>query len=210
MANFELPGRLFVIAAPSGAGKTSLVRALLEREPRLRVSVSHTTRKPRPHEMNGRDYFFVSIPEFQDMIAANAFVEHAQVFDNFYGTSRAALQQACGAGYDVILEIDWQGARQVRKALPDCRLIFILPPSRAALETRLRNRRTDSEEVIRRRLRDAVDDMSHCREFEFVIVNDNFEQAVSDLQHVIRADSTGLAAGRAALGPLLDDLLASH
>lgn len=210
MANFELPGRLFVIAAPSGAGKTSLVRALLEREPRLRVSVSHTTRKPRPHEMNGRDYFFVSIPEFQDMIAANAFVEHAQVFDNFYGTSRAALQQACGAGYDVILEIDWQGARQVRKALPDCRLIFILPPSRAALETRLRNRRTDSEEVIRRRLRDAVDDMSHCREFEFVIVNDNFEQAVSDLQHVIRADSTGLAAGRAALGPLLGDLLASH
>lgn len=209
MQNSARPGRLFVIAAPSGAGKTSLVKALLDREPRVRVSVSHTTRKPRQHEMNGRDYFFVSIPEFQAMIAADAFVEHARVFDNFYGTSRAALDQACGAGYDVILEIDWQGARQVRQALPDCRLVFILPPSRAALEIRLRNRRTDNEEVIQRRLRDAVGDMSHCREFDFVIINDDFDRAVSDLQHVIRGESTDLAAGRAALEPLLRDLLAS-
>lgn len=129
MAEFRPTGRLFVIAAPSGAGKTSLVKALLEREPRVRVSVSHTTRKPRLHEMNGRDYFFVSVPEFESMIADKAFVEHAKVFDNYYGTSRAALEQACSAGYDVILEIDWQGARQVHAALPDCRLVFILPPS---------------------------------------------------------------------------------
>lgn len=208
MSNPHPVGRLFVIAAPSGAGKTTLVKALLEREPRVRVSVSHTTRKPRLHEINGRDYFFVSTAEFASMVAANAFVEHAQVFDNHYGTSRAALEQACSAGYDVILEIDWQGARLVHAALPDCRLVFILPPSRRALEERLRNRRTDSEEVIQRRLRDAVGDMSHCGEFDYVIVNDDFRRAVSDLQHVIRGDATGLEADRPALRGLLDDLLA--
>lgn len=200
-------GRLFVIAAPSGAGKTTLVKALLEREPRVRVSVSHTTRTPRLHEMNGRDYFFVSVPEFESMIAANAFVEHARVFDNYYGTSRAALEQACSAGYDVILEIDWQGARQVHAALPDCRLVFILPPSRRSLEDRLRNRRTDSEAVIQRRLSDAVGDMSHSGEFDFVIVNDDFERAVGELQHVIRGDAQGLEAGRPGLKMLLRELV---
>lgn len=207
MADVRPTGHLFVIAAPSGAGKTSLVQALLEREPRVRVSVSHTTRPHRPHETNGRDYFFVSVPEFQDMTSAGTFVEHAQVFDNYYGTSRMALEQARGAGYDVILEIDWQGARQVRAAIPDCVTIFILPPSRAALEQRLRNRRTDSELVIQRRLRDAVDDMSHSAEFDFVIVNDDFERAVGELQQVIRGAAPDLAAGRASLRPLLNELI---
>src|SRR6187549_528768 len=146
-------GALFVIAAPSGAGKTSLVKAVLERDPSLRVSVSHTTRKPRANEISGDHYFFVSVDEFKRLIEAGEFLEHAQVFDNFYGTGRAQVEALRNAGHDVILEIDWQGARQVRAAQPDCKSVFILPPSRRELETRLRNRKTDSDQVIERRLR---------------------------------------------------------
>lgn len=201
-------GALYVIAAPSGAGKTSLVKAVLSRDPSLRVSVSHTTRKQREKETPGVDYNFVSIDEFQRLIGQDAFLEHAQVFDNFYGTGRAQVEALRNAGHDVILEIDWQGAQQVRKAQPDCKSVFILPPSRAELETRLRNRKTDTEQVIERRLRDAVADMSHYAEFDYVIVNNVFETAVAELLAILRGGGQEFTAKRPALAPLLADLLA--
>ncbi len=200
-------GRLFVVSAPSGAGKTSLVKALLERDPALRVSVSHTTRKPRPHEADGREYFFVSTEAFRDLVARGAFLEHAQVFDNSYGTGRETVEQLLTAGTDVVLEIDWQGARQVRAALPECITIFILPPSRSALEDRLTRRQTDSPEVIARRLRDAVDDMSHWTEFDYVVVNDRFDQAVDDLTAIVAGQGEALRMNRESLRPLLRELL---
>ena len=181
-------GRLFVIAAPSGAGKTSLVRALMERIPALAFSVSFTTRPPRPNEVDGRDYFFVSPEEFERMAQAGEFLEHARVFDNRYGTGRARVEAALEAGQDLILEIDWQGARQVRERLPEAIDIFILPPSRAALEERLRARRSDSPEVIARRLRDSVAEMSHWAEFRYVVVNDRFEQALEDMAPIFYRD----------------------
>jgi guanylate kinase len=201
-------GSLFVIAAPSGAGKTSLVKAVLDRDPTLRVSVSHTTRKQREKEIPGVDYNFVSVDEFRRLIGQEAFLEHAQVFDNFYGTGRAQVEALRNAGHDVILEIDWQGAQQVRKAQPDCKTIFILPPSRFELESRLRNRKTDSDQVIERRLRDAVADMSHYAEFDYVIVNDYFETAVAQLLAILRGGGTEFDAKRPPLAPLLTDLLA--
>jgi len=197
-----------VIAAPSGAGKTSLVKAVLSRDPSLRVSVSHTTRKQREKEIPGVDYNFVSIEEFRRLIGQDAFLEHAQVFDNFYGTGRAQVEALRNAGHDVILEIDWQGAQQVRKAQPDCKSVFILPPSRAELEARLRNRKTDSEQVIERRLRDAVADMSHFDEFDYVIVNNDFETAVAELLAILRGGGGEFTAKRPGLAPLLADLLA--
>jgi guanylate kinase len=210
-----MSGRLFVIAAPSGAGKTSLVKAALAREPNLRVCVSHTTRARRANEVDGRDYHFVTVDRFKEMIAADGFLEYAPVFDNFYGTSRKALEEAFGRGHDVILEIDWQGAQQVRERTrnpetdePGCISLFVLPPSRAELERRLRGRGTDSESVIARRLRDAVADMKHHDEFDYVIVNQVFDQAVSDLLRIVAGDAEDLAGGRASLAPLLRDLLA--
>ncbi len=200
-------GRLFVISAPSGAGKTSLVKALLEREPSLRVSTSHTTRKPRPHEVDGREYFFVSIEQFRDLVARGAFLEHAQVFDNYYGTGRETVERLLAAGTDVVLEIDWQGARQVRAALPECVTIFILPPSRDALEERLTQRRTDSAEVIARRLRDAVDDMRHWSEFDYVVVNDRFDEAVANLASIIDGRGEALRKDRDSIRPLLHELV---
>ena len=201
--------RLFVVAAPSGAGKSTLVNALLAREPGLRLSVSHTTRPIRPNEQNGREYYFIPVADFQALAQLGMFLEHAQVFDNFYGTSKQQLEDKLAAGFDVILEIDWQGARQVRAAIPDCVTIFILPPSRAALETRLRNRKTDSAAVIARRLGDSVSDMSHCREFDYIVVNDDFERAVGDLQIILRGGlkAGDLRAGRPDLAPLLRDLV---
>ena len=187
-------GRLFVIAAPSGAGKTSLVRALMEREPSLGFSVSYTTRRQRPTETHGRDYFFVTPGEFEAMAARGEFLEHARVFDNRYGTARGQVETALAAGRNLILEIDWQGARQVRSAMPECVSIFILPPSRAELERRLRGRGTDAEEVIQRRLRDAASDMTHWNEFDYVVVNDDFPTALDDLLAVVR----GAGAHRAA------------
>ncbi len=200
-------GQLYVVAAPSGAGKTSLVKALLERVPELRLSVSHTTRARRPTEQHGKEYFFVSIPEFKDKVAKGDFLEHAQVFDNFYGTGRAPVEEQLATGRNVILEIDWQGARQVRASMPSAATIFILPPSRQALEQRLRTRATDSEEVIARRLRDAVGDMSHWSEFDYVVVNDDFERATSDLASIVLGKGELLRAPRAALEPLLANLL---
>jgi guanylate kinase len=200
-------GRLFVIAAPSGAGKTSLVKALLDERPELHVSISHTTRPMRVSEQEGREYFFVSVPEFKGLIEHNAFLEYAQVFDNFYGTGRKPVEEQLSRGKNVILEIDWQGARLVRKAMPDCSSIFILPPSRRALEDRLRNRQTDSEDVINRRLRDSIGDMSHWKEFDYVVVNEHFERAVEDLVRIVDGSGEDLVASRESLRPLLAELV---
>lgn len=197
-----------MIAAPSGAGKTSLVQELLKRKPELRLSISHTTRPRRPNEEHGREYYFISVEEFRERVRRGEFLEHAQVFDNYYGTGREPVEEQLRQGRDVILEIDWQGARQVREAMPECVTIFILPPSRRALEERLRNRRTDSDEVIARRLRDAASDMSHWNEFDYVVVNDDFTRAVSDLARIIDSPAPDLAANRPSLKPLLDNLLA--
>jgi guanylate kinase len=199
-----------VIAAPSGAGKTSLVRALMEREPGLRFSISYTTRRQRPNEVDGRDYFFVTREEFERMARSGEFLEHATVFDNSYGTSRAQVEESLAAGQDLILEIDWQGARQIRRALPECRSVFILPPSRAELERRLRGRGTDTEQVIQRRLRDAAGDMSHWREFEFVVVNDDFEQALTELQAIVHGQGESAIASRPGLAGLAAELAGNH
>lgn len=199
--------RLFVISAPSGAGKTSLVKALLQRLPDLRASTSHTTRAPRPDEQDGREYHFVTPAMFQRMVEQQAFLEHAQVFDNHYGTGVDQLRQKLTDGHDVILEIDWQGARQVRAALPGCCTIFILPPSLAALKARLDGRATDSPAVIARRLADAVSDMSHWREFDYVVVNDDFGSAVEALAGIIAGQGAPYRADRPQLTPLLANLL---
>jgi len=200
-------GQLFVIAAPSGAGKTSLVRALMQRQPALCFSISYTTRPRRASEQEGHDYFFVDKTTFERMIAAGAFLEHAQVFDNFYGTSRAQVESLLDAGGNVILEIDWQGARQIRRAMPQCQSIFILPPSRAELERRLRTRATDTDEVIARRLRDSMADMSHWGEFDYVVINDEFEQATCDLEAIVSGRGEGLRGDRSELRTLIESLL---
>jgi guanylate kinase len=189
-------GRLYVVAAPSGAGKTSLVKALMEREPRIRFSVSYTTRDPRPNEIRGRDYHFVSHERFQEMKANHEFLEHAQVFDNWYGTGVRTVQEALSNGEQLLLEIDWQGARQVRSRIPEAVSIFILPPSRAALEQRLKGRSTDSDAVIQRRLRDAAEDLGHWSEFDYVVINDRFEQALKDLEAIVEDRGGALAARR--------------
>jgi guanylate kinase len=201
-------GRLFVIAAPSGAGKTSLVKALLASEPGLRLSVSHTTRPRRPTEAEGREYHFVSVPQFEQLVARGEFLEHARVFDNYYGTARSFVAEQLRRGEDVILEIDWQGARLVRQAMPACLSIFVLPPSRRALAERLARRATDSDAIIARRLGDAAADMTHYREFDYVVVNDDFDRTVSELRRIIAGGGEDLRADRPQLGALLAELLA--
>jgi guanylate kinase len=200
-------GRLYVVSAPSGAGKTSLVKALMEREPRIRFSVSYTTRKPRPNEVPGRDYHFVTMERFAEMAGRDEFLEHAQVFDNCYGTGVRAVQEALANGEQLLLEIDWQGARQVRARLPEARSIFILPPSRSSLEQRLRARSTDSEAVIERRLRDAAEDLGHWNEFDYVVINDRFEQALVDLRAIIEDRGSQLIAQRTEVARLAAGLL---
>ena len=201
-------GQLLVIAAASGTGKTSLLRALLAADPTLAFSVSHTTREPRATERPDHDYHFVSAEEFRQMIARGEFLEHARVFDNYYGTSRRQVEQALAEGRNLILEIDWQGARQIRAALPEAVQIFILPPSRAALEQRLRNRRTDSDEVIARRLRDSVTELSHWNEFDYVVVNEDFKTALADLQAIIAGQGGHLRRERPEIAAFAAQLLA--
>jgi guanylate kinase len=179
---------LFVIAAPSGAGKTTLVRKLLERNPALEFSVSYTTRKKRKTEVDGRDYFFVDKDHFLQLQEEGELLESAPVFGNFYGTGREQVQQHLEKGSHVILEIDWQGARQVRESMPGCISIFILPPSPPELERRLRDRGTDSDEVIDNRLSEARGDISHWDEFDFVIINDDLDTAVGELEAILLGD----------------------
>ena len=181
-------GKLFVFAAPSGAGKTTLVHAVVTKHPELRFSISYTTRKPRRNEANGVDYLFVDEEEFMRLRDQGELLEYAEVFDHYYATSRSQIEKHLADSRNVILEIDWQGARQVRESMPECVSIFILPPSVAELERRLRDRRTDSPEVIERRLRDALSDMSHWDEFDYVIINDDLDQAVADLEAVLAGD----------------------
>ena len=178
-------GKLYIISAPSGAGKTSLVKKVIAELDQLCVSISHTTRSMRPGETQGKDYFFSKLDEFEKMIADHAFLEHAQVFDNFYGTAQLSVTQQLENGIDVILEIDWQGAQQVRKKSADCISIFILPPSIDVLLKRLENRGQDSQEIIERRMQDAVSEMSHCNEFDYLIVNDDFNLALAELKSII-------------------------
>jgi guanylate kinase len=201
-------GRLFVIAAPSGTGKTSLVRALMARTPSLGFSISHTTRPARANEMDGRDYRFVDRARFLSMVGQGEFLEHAEVFDNLYGTGRRDVEAALDAGQDLLLEIDWQGARQVRERLPEAIDVFILPPSRPALEQRLRGRGTDSEAVIARRLRDSVNELSRWHEFRYAIVNDQFEQALEDLGRIVAGDATPFRTDRPQLADFARSLSA--
>lgn len=179
-------GTLFVISAPSGAGKTSLIKALTEANPNVLVSVSHTTRAPREGEVEGVDYHFIAEAQFQAMVAARTFLEWARVFGNSYGTSRRWTEERLREGSDVILEIDWQGAAQVRST-QDCVGIFILPPSLRALEERLRARGLDDDEVVRRRTADAVSEISHHGEFDYIVINDDFDQALGDLNAILRS-----------------------
>ena len=182
-----MPGNLFVVVAPSGAGKTSLVNELLRRDPRIRLSISYTTRAPREGEAHGREYHFVSRAQFERMIASGDFLEHANVYGNYYGTSRRWIENELEGEHDVLLEIDWQGARQVRTLFPAMVGIFILPPSLSELKRRLEARGKDSPEVIARRLAGAREEVSHVLEFQYIIVNESFDAAVSDLQAVVRA-----------------------
>ena len=203
-----MQGTLFIFSAPSGAGKTSLVKALLKTTQDITVSVSHTTRAMRPGEQEGVDYHYVDIPTFEDMVAGQAFLEHAQVFDNYYGTSRQAVVDKLAQGQDVILEIDWQGARQVRTLFPKCVGIFVLPPSKAALRERLTGRGQDDAAIIERRMRDAEAEMSHYAEFDYVVVNDDFEQALNELRTIIGAQRLLTTRAAARLEPLIRELLA--
>jgi len=177
---------LFIIAAPSGCGKTSLVKALLESLSNLSVSVSHTTRKPRKAEIDGENYHFVSKERFGEMISNNDFVEHAEVFGNLYGTARSNIKEKLDANIDIILEIDWQGARQVRENMPDSTSIFILPPSKNVLLQRLTDRAQDDDETISERMKNSESEMSHYDEFEYLVINDQFDSALNDLKTIIQ------------------------
>lgn len=200
-------GTLFTVCAPSGAGKTSLVNALVASMDNLMVSVSHTTRQPRPGEKNGVNYHFVTADDFIHMLTCNLFLEHAQVYDHYYGTSQKWLLERLHTGTDVILEIDWQGAQQVRRLKPDTVTIFILPPSRTVLEQRLRSRGKDSEAVIAQRLQGAIDEISHYVEFDYLVVNDDFSQAVKDLQVIVHSQRLTQLAHAPKLEKLLTELL---
>jgi len=201
-------GKLYIISAPSGAGKTSLVKQLIAGLDQVTVSVSHTTRAMRVGENEGKDYFFSTVDEFKQMVANKDFLEHAQVFDNFYGTAQKTVENSLDDGIDVILEIDWQGAQQVRKMLPDNVSIFILPPSIEVLQQRLENRGQDSQEIISRRMQDAVQEMSHCEEFNYLIVNDDFNLALSELRGIVVSHRLEKKRQLKRLAPLLEQLIA--
>ncbi len=200
-------GQLFIISAPSGAGKTSLVKALIKQLQQVRVSISHTTRPMRPGEIDGKDYYFISVENFTVMIERGEFLEYAKVFDNFYGTSKSSVQKQLDQGFNVILEIDWQGAAQVRAKMPNTKSIFILPPSKAELETRLRNRGQDSDEVIARRMCDAQSEMAHFDEFDFVILNDDFDKALQQLTALLSGSERYQSMNKEKLHSLTMDLL---
>lgn len=203
-----IAGTLFVVAAPSGAGKSTLVNALLEKEPAISLSISHTTRPPRVGEQYGRHYYFVERQAFEREVAEGVFLEHAEVHGNLYGTSRTTVDGLLGQSRDVLLEIDWQGARQIRRSKPDCVSVFILPPSRPELERRLRGRGSDSAEVIERRLHNSREEIAHAHEFDYIVVNDRFEDALSDLQAIVQAVRLRSALQWQRHEALIADLLA--
>lgn len=202
-----MSGTLYIISAPSGAGKTSLVNALVERVPGMVISVSHTTRPQRPGEVDGQHYYFVDAAGFQRMAERSEFLEYAQVFGNRYGTARGPVEEHLRSGNDVILEIDWQGAQQVRDAMPEAISIFILPPSLEELERRLRARGQDSDEVIARRMQEAVNEMSHYAEYDYLVVNESFEEALDELVAIVQARRLRYAARKEQLQDILDGLL---
>lgn len=203
-------GTLYIVSAPSGAGKSSLIQALLKTQPLydMQVSVSHTTRAARPGEVHGEHYYFVDKAEFRNMIAREAFLEHAEVFGNYYGTSRETIEQILATGVDIFLDIDWQGAQQIRKKMPQARSIFILPPSKVELDRRLRGRGQDSEEVIAKRMAQAVAEMSHYAEYDYLIVNDDFDTALGDLKTIIRAERLRMGRQMQRHGGLISKLMA--
>ena len=203
-------GTLYIISAPSGAGKSSLIQALLKTQPLYdtQVSISHTTRSERPGEKHGEHYFFVSKDEFIEMIEKDDFLEHAEVFGNYYGTSRVTIEQVLASGVDVFLDIDWQGAQQIRAKMPQARSIFVLPPSKDELDRRLRGRGQDSEEVIAKRMAQAVAEMTHFAEYDYLIVNDDFDLALSDLKTIIRAERLRLSRQKLRHDGLITKLLA--
>jgi guanylate kinase len=201
-------GTLYIISAPSGAGKTSLIKSLLEATNGIVVSISHTTRAKRPGEEDGKDYYYVDVPTFTNMVSQGAFLEHAQVFDHHYGTSETAVLDQLASGQDVILEIDWQGAEQVRIRISGTVSIFILPPSRVALRERLTERGQDDDTVINRRMHDAVTEMSHYDEFDYLVVNDVFETALKDLETIITSQRLHIHSQKQNLQTLIKELLA--
>jgi guanylate kinase len=201
------PGNLFVFSAPSGAGKSTLVNALLAADPNLVLSISHTTRPKRPAEQNHEHYHFVSMEDFEASVAAGEFIEHALVFGNYYGTSRKAVEEPLSQGHDVLFEIDWQGARNIKAQYPEACLIFILPPSVASLRHRLENRAQDTNETIARRMREARSEMVHYDEFDYVIVNDDFDNALNDLKCILRSRHLSAEQQQIKQQFLLDELL---
>ncbi|MBU2013272.1 MAG: guanylate kinase [Gammaproteobacteria bacterium] len=201
-------GTLYIVSAPSGAGKTSLVKALVDAQPQVRVSVSHTTRTMRPGEVDGVNYHFVSREDFLARLERNEFLEHAEVFGNLYGTSQRWLEDILAEGFDVILEIDWQGAQQVRRLMPQAKSIFILPPTQEALRQRLNNRGQDSDEIIDKRMREAVSEMSHYVEYDYLVINDDFAHALIDLQSIFRANQLIQKTQQQRHARLLGELLA--
>jgi len=206
-------GNLFILSAPSGAGKSSLITALLsqaDQQHKMAMSVSHTTRKPRPGEIDGQHYHFVSVEQFKQLINTHAFYEYAQVFNNYYGTTKAAIEQQLEQGIDVFLDIDWQGAQQVRARKPEVTTIFIAPPSKEELARRLRGRGQDSDEVIRARMAEAAAECSHYHEFDYLIINDDFEQALTDLQAIVRTKSLEATKQSKKHKKLFSDLLANN
>lgn len=205
--NKAFVGTLFIFSAPSGAGKTSLVTSLLDCTQHIGVSVSHTTRAPRPGEVDGKNYHFVSQDEFIRMVGEGAFLEHAQVFDNYYGTSQAWVESELAAGRDVILEIDWQGAQQVRRLIEDTVTVFIAPPSISSLRERLRKRKQDDEATIERRMRDARNEMSHFVEYDYLIINDDFDTTLQELRSIIIARRHRLAAQQIRHSQAINNLL---
>lgn len=200
-------GTLYIISAPSGAGKTSLVKALIDSEAQIRVSVSHTTRAMRPGEVDGVNYHFASREQFHAMLDKAEFLEHAEVFGNLYGTSQEWVKQTLREGFDLILEIDWQGAQQVRRLMPESKSIFILPPTQEALRHRLTNRGQDSGEIIEQRMREAVSEMSHYVEYDYLLINDDFAHALSDLKAIFRSNQLLQGPQQQRHSGLLSELL---
>ena len=200
-------GTLFNISAPSGAGKTSLVKALMANMPELKLSISHTTRPMRSGEVDGQDYYFIDKVTFKKMIVEGAFLEHADVFGNYYGTSQAAVEKQLSLGYDVLLEIDWQGAAQIRERMPHVVSIFILPPSLVALEERLTGRGQDSEEVIARRLSEAINEINHYKDYDYLVINDNFEVALKELAAIVLSQQVRMERQQHVYKSLIQTLL---